>query len=351
MGFYFRKSVNFGPFRVNLSKNGAGVSFGGKGLRIGVNARGKAYVHAGRGGVYYRKTLGPSRAEEEEASPPGLLPEPSSPPGEAACPSPSIPVVNADWNDLAKHLLWAESEFRRDYPVCILSILCTAAACAYLPIPAAAAVFAIGLAATLRVRRWELSRRTAALDYEFDDGQRQRFDRMLAGFAAVERCLRLWSTDGSRKLDDAYEIKTNAGADRLCCRSAACACLQPPAWVVANVDIPCIRYRNGAAYFLPDGLLLKTAREASLVEYGELAISSGIVRFIEEKAPADARVVDSVWRYMNKNGGPDRRFACNPRLPVCEYGIVVIKCEGVEVLHLMLSRPEAGKAFADSFLS
>lgn len=34
MGLRFRKSVNFGPFRVNLSKSGIGYSVGGKGARI-----------------------------------------------------------------------------------------------------------------------------------------------------------------------------------------------------------------------------------------------------------------------------------------------------------------------------
>lgn len=29
MGFYYRKSVNLGPFRVNLSKSGVGYSVGG----------------------------------------------------------------------------------------------------------------------------------------------------------------------------------------------------------------------------------------------------------------------------------------------------------------------------------
>ncbi len=32
MGFFYRKSVNFGPFRVNLSKSGVGYSVGGRGF-------------------------------------------------------------------------------------------------------------------------------------------------------------------------------------------------------------------------------------------------------------------------------------------------------------------------------
>ena len=41
MGFYYRKSVNLGPFRVNLSKSGLGYSVGGRGFRVGTTARGK----------------------------------------------------------------------------------------------------------------------------------------------------------------------------------------------------------------------------------------------------------------------------------------------------------------------
>jgi hypothetical protein len=43
MGFYYRKSVSIGPFRVNLGKSGVGYSVGGKGFRTGVSARGKRY--------------------------------------------------------------------------------------------------------------------------------------------------------------------------------------------------------------------------------------------------------------------------------------------------------------------
>ncbi len=43
MGFYYRKSVGLGPFRVNISKAGIGYSVGGRGFRTGVSARGRRY--------------------------------------------------------------------------------------------------------------------------------------------------------------------------------------------------------------------------------------------------------------------------------------------------------------------
>jgi hypothetical protein len=57
MGFYLRKSFSAGPIRFNLSKSGIGASVGVKGFRVGTSARGRSYVHAGRGGLYYRKNL------------------------------------------------------------------------------------------------------------------------------------------------------------------------------------------------------------------------------------------------------------------------------------------------------
>lgn len=54
MAFYLRKYLRTGPFRLNLSKGGVGVSGGVVGARIGIGPKG-AYVHGGRHGIYYRK--------------------------------------------------------------------------------------------------------------------------------------------------------------------------------------------------------------------------------------------------------------------------------------------------------
>lgn len=47
MGFYFRKSVRAGPFRINLSRSGIGYSVGGRGFRTGVTPRGRRYTSIG----------------------------------------------------------------------------------------------------------------------------------------------------------------------------------------------------------------------------------------------------------------------------------------------------------------
>ena len=49
-------------------------------------------------------------------------------------------------------------------------------------------------------------------------------------------------------------------------------------------------------------------------------------RFIEsEKSSCDASVVGSTWKYVNKSGGPDKRFKDNRELPICLYGEIELK--------------------------
>jgi len=44
MGFYYRKSIGLGPFRVNVSKSGVGYSVGGPGFRTGISSTGRRYT-------------------------------------------------------------------------------------------------------------------------------------------------------------------------------------------------------------------------------------------------------------------------------------------------------------------
>ncbi len=54
MGWSYRKSVNVGPFRINVSKSGIGYSVGGRGFRCGVSSRGRRYTSVGIPGTGLR---------------------------------------------------------------------------------------------------------------------------------------------------------------------------------------------------------------------------------------------------------------------------------------------------------
>ena len=56
MGWSFRKSINLGPIRLNLSKSGVGFSTGVRGFRVSTGPRGTR-LNAGVGPLRYTKTL------------------------------------------------------------------------------------------------------------------------------------------------------------------------------------------------------------------------------------------------------------------------------------------------------
>ena len=56
MGWGFRRSINLGPLRLNLSKSGLGYSVGTRGFRVGKDATGRKYraISIPRTGIYRR---------------------------------------------------------------------------------------------------------------------------------------------------------------------------------------------------------------------------------------------------------------------------------------------------------
>jgi hypothetical protein len=57
MGWSLRRSKKVGPFRINLSKSGIGLSAGVKGLRVGRDAKGRTYSSVSIPGTgFYNRT-------------------------------------------------------------------------------------------------------------------------------------------------------------------------------------------------------------------------------------------------------------------------------------------------------
>jgi Protein of unknown function (DUF4236) len=94
MGFFFRRSANLGPFRLNFSRSGIGASVGVTGARVTMTPRGTTYITVGSHGFYYRETLshraGPASAADR-------LPQPVTVPVETRA---ADEIATADVSDL-----------------------------------------------------------------------------------------------------------------------------------------------------------------------------------------------------------------------------------------------------------
>lgn len=164
-------------------------------------------------------------------------------------------------------------------------------------------------------RRFEME-----LHYEMDEQSQQVYQQLGSHFSSFAGSARIWQYLNAQHTSD---IKRNAGASQLIKRTAIRGISGnqvPIRYFITNVAIPCLKLNNLEFYFLPERMLIKRGNTFAAVFYRNLRISGNITRFIEEEAvPGDAKVVDRTWRYVNKSGGPDRRFNNNRQLPICAY--------------------------------
>lgn len=166
------------------------------------------------------------------------------------------------------------------------------------------------------------------LFYDMDDKYQQVYQQFKTHFVPFSRSSKIWQYLNTQCTND---HKRNAGAGKLIKRTVIHRVSQnkiPIPHFITNVEIPYLSLKNMELFFLPERLLIKRGNSFAAVFYKNLHITSNVTRFIESDIlPHDAEVVDYTWQYVNKNGGPDRRFNNNRKLPICVYSEYMFKSD------------------------
>jgi hypothetical protein len=317
MGFYIRKSFGLGPLRLNLSKSGLGASVGVKGARVSFGPKGTVF-HAGRGGLYFRQRLDTSgRSGRTPASTPGS--EPIAMKDIGAAPTHSM---SQDFflDELRRcHNRMASTPWAPAAGAVVVVLLVA------LVVPLDPLYWAfVGLAACITIaaafiaRTWDRRRLVLTVSYELSERAGRIFGGLTGVLARCEQCDRLWALTSRGHTPD---WKRNAGVNTIVNRSGAVLGMGFPRRLQTDSQIFRLSLPTGRIYFLPDRILFYAGRKVHSFTYAEVVAESAESQFVENaKLPSDANVVGNTWRYVNKDGGPDRRFSNNVQLPVCLYG-------------------------------
>jgi hypothetical protein len=390
MGFYLRKAFSFGPVRLNLSRSGLGMSVGVTGARLGVGPRG-SYVHLGRGGVYYRQTLGGRGGTQRRQPTPVVEPSLS-----AVDSKPASEMVDSS----APRLLEELNRVQARIPMTLFATVGTLALivaaifaglrledadrsrfrrAAVSPNPADArssaevlrdrytatatrleqltahheamvklrwyvllgATVSVGLATLLYARHLDVTHGTAVLTYDLDTASEAWFSRLLAAFKEFASCDRVWHIREKGSIED---WKRNAGATSRLSRRAIVPALSLPRRVRCNLEVPSLEAGSQTLYLFPDRMLVYEGSSVGAVPYSQLTTSVPDSLFHEdETVPSDSKRVGTTWQYVNKDGGPDRRFNNNTQIPVMRYGNIHFTSSTGSNELFQCSRPEAGR--------
>lgn len=179
-----------------------------------------------------------------------------------------------------------------------------------------------------RLRKIDRRRYEMALHYDMDEQFQQIYRQFSTHFIIFTRSARVWQYITTQHVSD---YKRNAGAGKLIKRlpiREISINKAPLPYFVTNVTIPSIKLNHIQLYFLPERLLIKRDRKFAAVFYKNLRIDGTTARFIEDgSVPPDAQIVDHNWRFVNKSGGPDRRFSNNRKIPICAYSQYTLRSD------------------------
>ncbi|MDO9545481.1 MAG: DUF4236 domain-containing protein [Pelolinea sp.] len=347
MGFYIRKSLRAGPLRFNLSKSGIGVSAGITGFRVGTGPRGN-YVHVGRNGLYYRTTL-PSGTHSPESQNSSRI----SPRSNQSSTVDMREIESANILDLKdstssdllsemndkqqKMIVWPFATMLSTFLLIFLIALKAPVWSMLITIPVAGIVIFL-------IHRHDQLSKTTILFYDLDEEAEKAYQALHNAIQDLALCEKSWHISSSGQITSLLEWKRQSGASQLVSRNPIKYSFLAPPYVSTNLSIPTIPVGKLFLYFFPDCLFVYQDKQFGAVSYSDLKVELGNKRFIEnESLPTDAKTVDTTWRYVNKSGGPDRRFKDNRQLPIVLYSELLFKSNsGLNGL-LQLSKPDMGK--------
>jgi hypothetical protein len=204
------------------------------------------------------------------------------------------------------------------------------------------ASFIIGMGFCIASSFYDDLRKTVVLFYELDPTAEDFYQRIHDAFEQMRLCSRRWHVTTLAKITDR---KRNAGATQGLRRNTVLLNRSPAPCIKCNLEVPSIPLGSRAMYFFPDRILIFDGSKVGAVSYKDIAINRVAIQFAEEESMGnDVQVIGNTWRFVNKKGGPDRRFNNNREILIVVYE--QLEFSSNDGLHeiIQLSKVGAGEA-------
>ena len=197
------------------------------------------------------------------------------------------------------------------------------------------------------VHKKNAEKRMSRLFYELSESESQRYSIVQQALTHLAKAHQLWRVEAD---SPTWDWKRNAGASSLVRRASSRVGTSPPPRVQTNIQATSLDLGRMRLYFMPDLILCWDHGTFGGVAYEDFIVEQGATRFIEDGyVPIDAAVVGQTWRYVRRDGGPDRRFNNNRQLPIAQYGTLTLRSSRGLNIHLQVSSLDVTAAFTNCF--
>lgn len=167
-----------------------------------------------------------------------------------------------------------------------------------------------------------LKKRKITLEYTIDPDKRTQIYKRYNTIKKIALSEKVWFVDSQKNV---INEKYHSGASTTINRTACIPSNKIPFLFLSNEKAISFKSKKETLIFLPDNLFVIRNKKIEAISYSDLTFSITQSQIIEnETIPSDSNIVDSTWRYINKDGAPDKRFKDNYKLPICLYGELTI---------------------------
>lgn len=342
MGLRFRKSINLGGFRINISKSGIGYSFGVPGMR---------YTKKAKGGT--RTTLsipGTGLSYIKDSKQTSINNKPSN---NECNYSHKHEDIYSEITDSSPHQLIDKMNETTKKNQFLLTIKIFCGIIAFIGFAffyggvtgtyhiAIGIVGLIVLLGTLISLLFIPKSALIELNYTFDNSESEAsFNELLSAIENLKDSERIYEIDYANVHND---WKNHAGAQ---------ASINRKNIKIADVklfkskyNIQSINVQDKKIIFLPDIIAIMQNGKWFAIKWQQFKLAIDTTIFMEtERIPSDVIILGYTYLHPNKDGSPDKRYANNPKIAKCQYSIVGFETtNGLDVV-LMISNQNIAQA-------
>lgn len=181
-------------------------------------------------------------------------------------------------------------------------------------------------------------------DINLSDIDKHQFSKICDSFENLLECQKIWIITSSVR-----NTQLKSSASTSVNRKVVTFDMGVFNYIKSAFDIPILRDEGGVTYYIYPQFIIKAISFCDFQVFSKetVRIDYSNQRFIEDETPpSESEIVDYTYQYVNKNGGPDKRFSYNPRFPVVMYGKLEISPLN---LCFHFSNAKSAKQFADTF--
>lgn len=336
MGFRFRKSINLGGgFRINLSKSGIGYSWGVKGYRVTKTSKGRTRTTLSLPGTGFSYVYETGKKQKNS----------SKNKFRSNGQQPIQPIDNNSYdtkeiaNSVATSMVSEGLEdmlasARKALRLNNLSTICfwiTLILGFVFPVSFILSAFFLILKIYVKTKG------VIDLEYIIDHDQKSKVDKRMNPMIAITKSKKVWRIMQTSKVIDK---KYSSGASNTINRTLCSTSTKTPFPFKANHQAASFKSGKETLIFLPDKLFIMQGNKIGALNYSDVFSKAHTTRFIEtDTVPKDSQIVGHTWEYVNKSGGPDKRFKDNRKLPVCLYGELELSSSSGLNTIIMYSNP------------